>query len=455
MYLLDDTIVAPLTPVGQGAVTILRISGPDSIALVNSFFKPVSTVETLKSHYFYYGHFYISEVAIDEIMLVIMKSPKSYTCEDVVEIHCHASIAIVTDILDDLLSKGVRMADPGEFTFRAFKNGRIDLSESEAVADLIASRSATASRLALRQLEGELSHRIFLIKDLVVNMLSLLEAYIDFPEEDISSDHYSSLLSNSQAVLSSIEVLLAGFDEGRLLRDGLSLLILGKPNVGKSSLLNALLGQDRAIVTDIPGTTRDIIQESITLRGFPVTVIDTAGIRQTDDPIERDGVTRAKQQIAKADIVLYMVDGAEEFDPAIFDDIELLESSHFCLVVNKMDKVGFEIPKQLNDYPVATVSVKYKEGLDSLIDCIFTQLNISGVDNSESVLVSDRRHRDALLRTRSFILEFYQSIQSVSVSDEFLAIHLRDALYSLGEITGETTTDDILNTIFNRFCIGK
>jgi tRNA modification GTPase len=455
MYLHDDTIVAPLTPVGQGAVTILRISGPESISLVKSFFKPVSAIDTFKSHHFYYGHFCMSEEAIDEIMLVIMKSPKSYTCEDVVEIHCHASIAIVTNILDDLLSKGVRMAEPGEFTYRAFKNGRIDLSESEAVADLIASRSATASRVALRQLEGELSRHILSIKNLVIDMLSLLEAYIDFPEEDISSEHHSSLLFNSQSVLEAVDILLNGFDEGRLLREGISLLILGKPNVGKSSLLNALLGQDRAIVTDIPGTTRDIIQESITLRGFPMTVVDTAGIRQTDDPIERDGVSRAKQQIEKADIVLYMVDGSEQFDSSVFDDILLLESSHFCVVLNKMDKDSFEVPSQLDMYPFVAVSVKNNEGLDALVDCIFSQLNISCVDNTESVVVSDRRHRDALLRTRSYVMEFYQALQSVSTSDEFLTIHLRDALYSLGEITGETTTDDILDNIFSRFCIGK
>lgn len=456
MFSDDDTIIAPLTPPGQGAVTILRLSGAKSVDFLSRCFvkRNKSHFSSFDSHRFYYGFIYSDDVFIDEVMAVYMASPRSYTCEDVVEIHCHASVAIIKTVIDLFVSFGVRIAEPGEFTYRAFRNGRIDLSHAEAVADLIASKSRMASQLALRQMTGALSDRVFSFKDSLLRMLALVEAYIDFPEEDIEISHAQLLKNDATSLLQSFDHLLTGYDEGRILRDGFSLLILGKPNVGKSSLLNLLVGEDRAIVTNIPGTTRDIIQESITLNGFPVTLVDTAGIRDSDDPIEQDGVQRAKSKIKSADIILYLVDGSCPFDPSILEDISLLPVGQFIIVANKADKDNFLLADDIQQYPNFSISVKCDLGISDLIAGILDMLNIHQESRDESVVLSDRRHRDILVRCKSYLNDFICAFDT-GESDEFLALHLREALQALGEITGETTPDDILNDIFSRFCIGK
>ncbi|WP_316347785.1 tRNA uridine-5-carboxymethylaminomethyl(34) synthesis GTPase MnmE [Desulfuromonas acetoxidans] len=453
----DDTIIAPLTAPGHGAVTILRLSGSKSLDLVLTHFfnKSFNRFRSLLSHYFYYGFICDEGVSIDEVMVVYMASPKSYTREDVVEIHCHSSVAVVRNIIDIFVRSGVRIAEPGEFTYRAFKNGRIDLSHAEAIADLIAAKSTMASQLALRQMKGALSGRVYEFKDTILSMLALIEAYIDFPEEDIDKHHALSIQRDCELLLSKVEETLSGYDEGKILREGFSLLILGKPNVGKSSLLNLLVGEDRAIVTNIPGTTRDIIQETITLHGYPITVIDTAGIRDSDDPIEQDGVSRAKNQIGSADVILYMVDGSQPFDISIVQDIKLLPADRFIFVVNKCDKPDFDFPEsQISNFINFSISVKENTGVEQLINGILDKLNLNSRHHDESVVLSDRRHKDILVRCHAFLKDFIEAFES-GHSDEFLALHLREALQALGEITGETTPDDILNDIFGRFCIGK
>ncbi|WP_321529987.1 tRNA uridine-5-carboxymethylaminomethyl(34) synthesis GTPase MnmE [uncultured Desulfuromonas sp.] len=457
MFSDDDTIIAPLTAPGHGAVTILRLSGSNSLDIVlpHFFTKSLNRFKSLSSHFFYYGFICDKGVSLDEVMVVYMAAPKSYTCEDVVEIHCHASVAVVRAIIDVFVKSGVRIAEPGEFTYRAFKNGRIDLSHAEAIADLIAAKSSMASQLALRQMKGALSDRVYGFKDKILSMLALIEAYIDFPEEDIETQHALSIQGDCEFLLLKIEETLSGYDEGKILRDGFSLLILGKPNVGKSSLLNLLVGEDRAIVTNIPGTTRDIIQETITLHGYPITVIDTAGIRESDDPIEQDGVLRAKKQIQSADVVLYMIDGSQPFDGSIFQDIELLPSDRFIFVINKCDKPDFDFPKEhLSSFLNFSISVKENIDVDRLINGILDKLNLKSQHYDESVILSDRRHKEVLIRCYSYLKDFKAAFES-GQSDEFLALHLREALQALGEITGETTPDDILNDIFGRFCIGK
>lgn len=452
---MTDIIVAPATPVSDGGIAIIRLSGINCLSIVKPFFHTPSGFCDFDSHTLYYGHFHnaVGNV-VDEVMCVCMVSPRSYTGEDVVEIHCHGGRVVVRLILDTLLENGCRMAQPGEFTQRAFLSGRIDLSKAEAVADIIASRSELSASIAADQLSGCLSKKIYEYRDVIIRILSLVEAYIDFPEDDMDAPHIDSIESDLSVLLCEIDKLIVGFEEGRILKDGLSVLILGKPNVGKSSILNRLVGQERAIVTDIAGTTRDLIEECVTLSGLSLRFIDTAGIRHTDDAVESVGVARAKSQISRADLVLYVVDGTL-INLTDFNEVhELLEDVPVIVLVNKSDVEGCAIPSFLAEKRYLLISAKDGSGFDRLADEILDVFKISGSEERESYLISDRRHRDALLRCQQFLLQFkHEFLQGCS--PEFLSIHLRDALSALGDITGETTPDEILNTIFSRFCVGK
>lgn len=453
--MMTDIIVAPATPVSDGGIAIIRLSGINCLSSVKPFFRTPSGSCDFCSHTLYYGHFHnVVGNVLDEVMCVCMFAPRSYTGEDVVEIHCHGGRVVVRLILDTLLENGCRMAHSGEFTQRAFLNGRIDLSKAEAVADIIASRSELSASIAADQLSGCLSKKIYEFRDIIIGILSLVEAYIDFPEDDMDAPHIDSIESDLSVLLCDIDSLICGFEEGRIIKDGLSVLILGKPNVGKSSILNRLVGQERAIVTDIAGTTRDLIEESVTLSGLSLRFIDTAGIRDTDDPVESVGVDRAKSQIDSADLVLYVVDGTRE-DLAGFNEVYgLLSDVPVIVLVNKADVVGCATPGFLSKHRSLLLSAKDGSGFDHLADEILDVFKISGSEERESYLVSDRRHRDALFGCQQYLLQFKQDFLH-SCSPEFLSIHLRDALSALGDITGETTPDEILNTIFSRFCVGK
>lgn len=452
---MSDIIVAPATPVSDGGIAIIRLSGPNCLSMIKPFFKTPSRLCDFDSHRLYYGHFHNSAGSIiDEVMCVCMFSPRSYTGEDVAEIHCHGGRVVVRLILDTLLEAGCRMAQPGEFTQRAFLNGRIDLSKAEAVADIIASRSALSASIAASQLSGCLSNKIYEYRDAIIGILSLVEAYIDFPEDDMDAPHIDSIDSDLTVLLYEIDKLICGFEEGRIIKDGLSVLILGKPNVGKSSILNRLVGEERAIVTDIAGTTRDLIEESISFSGLSLRFIDTAGIRHTEDAVESVGVARAKSQISRADLVLFVVDGTS-INLDDFNEInELLSDVPVIVLVNKSDVDGCTVPDFLDQYRCLLISAKEGLGFELLADEILDVFKINGSEERESYLISDRRHRDALLRCQSFLLQFKGEF-SQGCSPEFLSIHLRDALSALGDITGETTPDEILNTIFSRFCVGK
>ena len=451
----SDIIVAPATAVSDGGIAIVRMSGVDCLSLVEPYFKPGMIKCPFQSHMMYYGHFISQQNnVIDEVMFVHMMSPRSYTGEDVVEIHCHGGRIVVRQILDILLEAGCRMANPGEFTQRAFLNGRIDLVEAEAVADLIVSRSDLSAKIAVAQMDGGLSSVVYKYRDQITKILSLVEAYIDFPEEDMDAPHIKSISSDLEVLLSGVSQLIDGFEEGRVIKDGLSLLIMGEPNVGKSSILNRFIGEDRAIVTDIPGTTRDIIEESIVISGLSLRFIDTAGIRDTDDPIERDGVRRAIEKVSSADLILYVIDGTCTYGDELLSTLVEYGEIPLIVLVNKSDKETCCVPEVLNDFKTLSISAKSGEGFNDLKDEILSIFKLSGSEERESFLVSDRRHRDALFCAHNFLREF--EIDFISgLSPEFLSIHLRDALSSLGDITGETTPDDILNTIFSRFCIGK
>ena len=451
-----DTIAAPATPTGPGGIGIIRLSGPRAEAVLQGLFRPTRPHQRLRSHQLYHGRIVDNcGVVIDEVLAVVMRAPHSYTREDVAEIHCHGGNVILRRILDQLLETGVRLANPGEFTQRAFLNGRLDLSEAEAVIDLIQSRSEGSRRVALEQLQGRLSRAIHGFQDQVADLLALVETYVDFPEEDIPLPQIESLGAQSTEVRQQIGLLLQDFENGRILREGLSVLILGCPNVGKSSLLNALLGEARAIVTPLPGTTRDIIEEQLCLGGVPLRLVDTAGVRETSDLVEAEGVRRAREKIAGADLILFVIDGSRGLTPDDRFALELCAGQRLLLTVNKCDLGIHPLDPSLSAWPRVDISAHTGQGLETLRQAIIGFFRAEdGREGADTPLLSDHRHREALVFARQ-ALERFESGVNQEYSVEFLAVELREALQALGQITGETTPDDILERIFSRFCIGK
>lgn len=455
MY-VRDTIAAISTPVGEGGIGIVRISGPQALPIARSIFRSKSN-GGLKSHRFSYGAVLHPETGelVDEAMVVFMKAPNSYTREDVVEIQCHGGSLVVGRILSLALSEGARLADPGEFTKRAFLNGRIDLVQAEAVMDVISSRTDASLALAQHQREGLLSRRISVVKEGILYALAYVEALIDFPEDDVDVAVETDVLGRVTPALAELNALIEGFDEGRVLRDGVSVVIAGKPNVGKSSLLNTLLKEKRAIVTSVPGTTRDLIEEVVNINGLPVKLLDTAGIRESEDQVEQEGVRLSLDRIPKADLVLFVVDGSAPFGD---EDAAILQAigTKSCLVVkNKSDLTGqLQLPAGCNA-PAVAISTLTGEGVPGLRDAISRAfMHGAAIDSREFVAVSKARHRDALLKARTSLESFVGNLHA-GVSMELLPVDLRDALDAVGEVTGETTADDVLDRIFSSFCIGK
>lgn len=456
MY-LSDTIAAVSTPVGEGGIAVIRISGPGSLQILGSLFKRKNDGGFL-SHRFYYGEIISPEsgAVVDEAMCVFMRAPRSFTCEDVVEIQCHSGTLIIQQILALVLSSGARLAEPGEFTRRAFLNGRIDLLQAEAVIDLIRGKTEASLAVARQQSDGALSAALLQIRNQIRQALALAEAYIDFPDEDMGENDIDQFLNQLIAAAKHIDELVASYEEGKLLRDGVSVLIAGKPNVGKSSLLNTLLKEKRAIVTSVPGTTRDLIEEVISINGLPVKLLDTAGIRNPEDPIEREGVNLALERIPTADLILYILDSSRNFD----DDDRLVADSlagrKTLIVFNKADlSAQLTLPSDLHALPSTSISTFTGEGIEGLKKLIADSfLHGKAVDSREYTLLTKVRHRDTLQRV-ALILKSLANFPEKLVHGELVAIDLREALHLLGQITGETATDDILDLIFDQFCIGK
>jgi tRNA modification GTPase len=455
MY-LRDTIAAISTPVGEGGIGIVRISGPASLGIARSIFRAKSN-GGLKSHRFSYGSLVdpSSDAIVDEAMVVYMKAPNSYTREDVVEIQCHGGTLVVSKILALTVSEGARLADPGEFTKRAFLNGRIDLVQAEAIMDVIASRTEASLALAQHQREGLLSQRISAIKEGVIYALAYVEALIDFPEDDVDVAVETDVLGRVEPALSGLSDLIEGFEEGRVLRDGVSVVIAGKPNVGKSSLLNTLLKEKRAIVTAVPGTTRDLIEEVVNINGLPVKLLDTAGIRDSEDHVEQEGVRLTLDRIPKADLVLFVIDNSSPFTDEDRAILQAIGRKPYVLVRNKSDLPAVaELPAELSAATVA-ISTLAGLGIGDLRESITAAfMHGKAVDSRTLVAVSKARHRDSLLKARDALQRFVASLRE-GVNMELLPVDLRDALDALGEVTGETTADDVLDRIFSSFCIGK
>ncbi len=458
----DDTIAAISTPPGEAGISIVRMSGKDSLEIASRIFlsKRGTDIKDSPSHKLHYGFIIdpATHMKIDEVLLSIMRRPNTYTKEDMVEINCHGGYFITRRILELLLKNGARLAEPGEFTMRAFLNGRIDLTQAEAIIDLIRADSEYSERIAIESLTGTLRKRIEDIMENLMKIVTEVEAYIDFPEEDIDIPS-SEWLTKLIAIHQKIEELSDSFYEGKILKEGLKVAIAGRPNVGKSSLLNRLLEEERVIVTDIPGTTRDTIEETINIKGIHLRLIDTAGIRKAKDIIEEEGIRRSKEAIERADLILFVIDGSEPLEEG---DISLLKkikesNKRFIAVINKKDRglvplkdQRFEGIKRVN------ISALTGEGIDELKETIFEILT-QGMNyrKGELPLITRVRHKDLLDQASRSIENAINGVRE-SLSTELLSLELRNSMESLGEITGTTiTSEDILRRIFSEFCIGK
>jgi len=480
--MLDDTIAAIATPLGEGGLAVIRLSGPEAFAIADKNFQPVGKSSfkpsSAPTHTIQYGRIVRHGQTVDEVLLAVMRAPRTFTREDAIEITCHGGLLPAKMVLDTVLENGARLAEPGEFTRRAFLNGRIDLTQAEAVADLIHSRTELALAAANEQLAGKLSQRINQLRDDMMKILAHVEAHIDFPDEDISPDTKEQLLARLESGVAFMDELLRTANEGQILRRGIRVAIVGRPNAGKSSLLNQLLGRDRAIVSPIPGTTRDTIEETANIRGLPVVFIDTAGLREAGDEIEIEGIRRSRESLAKAEFILHVLDASEPLTPADEKYLTEFTGKKRILVRNKIDlPMKLQLPLApsffLSDGDrlvegrvrecdagdavtrrVVDVSCVAGQGIEALKDGI-KGLAWSGEIRMEMLEVMiNSRHQDALNRARAATRQTIDALRA-DLTLELTAMDLRIAVNAIGEIVGKTTTEDLLDSIFSQFCLGK
>ena len=470
----SDTIAAIATPIGEAGLAVIRLSGPQSFYIADATFHPIGKHSVKPSaastHTIHFGHIFRNGTTIDEVLLSVMRAPRTFTREDVIEITCHGGLLPAKLVLDTLLEKGARLAEPGEFTRRAFLNGRIDLAQAEAVSDLIHSRTELALRAANEQLAGKLSQRINILRDDFLKILAHVEAHIDFPDEDIAPDTKDQLLSRLERGIAFIDELLRTANEGRILRRGIRAAIIGRPNAGKSSLLNQLLGHDRAIVSSIPGTTRDTIEETANIRGLPVVFIDTAGLRDAADEIEKEGVRRSHESLEQADLILHVLDSSEPRTEADERYLSELSSRKRILILNKSDLptnvtsdawrvTGENLLSHVTchaspDPPVLRISCLTGQGLEALKDAIKDRIWSGEIKAEMLQVMINSRHQDALSRARVAALRTLEALRADQPLD-LVALDLRIAVNAIGEIVGKTSTEDLLDMIFSQFCIGK
>lgn len=467
----NRTIAAIATPPGNGGVGIVRISGSKSVEIARSIFRrscgrsegnsPADDPSfSFKSHHLYYGHIIDPEsgAVVDEVLVVAMLAPRSYTAEDVVEIQAHAGAYVMKSILDILTGEGAELADPGEFTKRAFMNGRIDLAQAEAVIDVINARTAASLAMAQEQMSGAMGEEISGIRKVLIDILTEIEAVIDFPDDvgDIL-DGDAMLRKLRSAVTGKVSSLLARYENAHFLRDGLKLVIVGPPNAGKSSLMNLLVNRERSIVTPVPGTTRDLIEDAFNLNGMPMVITDTAGLHDTDDPVESIGIERAEASIDAADMILYVIDAQQGVSAHDRQTLTGLSGRDLVLVVNKTDRLGdgvrMAIPDELKSVPAVHISAKENLGIDGLKDCV-TEISMGKIGGDKSSIVPNLRHKGLLDTVMSSVSTFSDGVET-QTPFELLAIDLEDGIAALGEIIGDSARPDILDNIFSNFCIGK
>ena len=455
-----DTIAAIATAMGNSGIGIVRISGDEAVEIADRIFKLKGGKETLaeqKSHTIHYGFVCDGEEVIDEVLVMLMKGPRSFTAEDTVEIDCHGGMLVTRRILEAVLKAGARLADPGEFTKRAFLNGRIDLSQAEAVIDVINAKNEYALKSSVGQLRGSVSKRIKDLREKIIFEIAFIESALDDPEH-ISLDGYGEKLMNIVEDM-SLELckLIKSSSNGRVVSEGVKTVILGKPNAGKSSLMNVLVGEDRAIVTDIAGTTRDILEEHIYLQGISLNVVDTAGIRDTDDVVEKIGVTRAMSAAEDADLIIYVVDGSRELDENDYQIMEFIKDRKAVVLLNKSDLeqvVSIDEIMEKSGHAVIAISAKKESGIDKLEEEIKSLFYEGEIDFNDQVMITNVRHAQALREAYDSILMVKRSIED-EMPEDFYSIDLMNAYEKLGLIIGESVEDDLVNEIFSKFCMGK
>jgi tRNA modification GTPase len=457
----DETIVAIATPLGEGGLAVIRISGAQAFTVADKCFQPVGKSSLKPSaaltHTIQFGKIVRDKKIIDEVLLAVLRAPRTFTREDTVEISCHGGILPAKLVLDTLLANGARLAEPGEFTRRAFLNGRIDLAQAEAVADLIHSRTELALAAANEQLAGKLSQRINKLRDDLMLTLAHVEAHIDFPDEDISPDTKGKLLQRLENGISFMDELLRTANEGQILRRGIRAAIVGRPNAGKSSLLNQLLGRDRAIVSPIAGTTRDTIEETANIRGLPVNFIDTAGLREARDEIELEGIRRSRESLASAEFILHVLDASEPLTDADRNYLAEFADKKRILVLNKTDlPIKLVLPVETTHLQpaICNASCLSGQGIEALKDAIKNLVWAGEIKSEMLQVMINSRHQDALKRARATARQATDAL-SADATLELVAMDLRIAANAVGEIVGKTTTEDLLDSIFSAFCIGK
>jgi len=455
--MLFDTIAAISTPRGEGGIGIIRISGDKSFEILDKIFNTKNPNRDLGFYKFNYGFIHDNGKIVDEVMAVRMKAPKTYTCEDVVEINCHGGHLISEKVLELVLKNGARHAEQGEFTKRAFMNGRIDLSQAEAVMDIIQGKTEKSISLSLEQLRGDLRDKIGSFKKALLDVTAHVNVVLDYPEEGIDDPLPSNLRENLENVYAEADRLISSYDKGKKIKEGIKTVIAGKPNVGKSTLLNSLLKEERAIVTHIPGTTRDVIEEIINIKGVPLVLVDTAGIRKTDDIVENIGVEKSKQFIGKADLVLLVLDASKELEN---EDIEVINQikenkKKVIVLLNKIDlnkKINLAGHNLEN---IVEISAKDNIGIEDMQEKIYSYIVEEDVENSsEKLIITNIRHKTALEKTKDAIKNIFETID-MGLPMDLISVDLKEALDSLSEITGEISSEDILDHVFGNFCVGK
>ncbi len=455
-----DTIAAIATALSNAGLSIVRISGSEALQIIDRIYISKSGNKILSeqpTHTIHYGFIKDGEEIIDEVMVSIMKEPTTYTRENVVEINCHGGVVVTKRILQTVVKYGARIAEPGEFTKRAFLNGRIDLSQAEAVIDIIHAKSEYALSSSVKQLNGGILERVKEIRDAIIYDIAYIEAALDDPEHINIDNYHDELVTNCKSISEKIQKLLSTADNGKIIREGIQTVIVGKPNAGKSSLLNVLVGEDRAIVTDIAGTTRDTLEEMIQLNGVVLNIIDTAGIRSTEDIVERIGVDRAKKVAKDADLILYVVDGSRELDENDRHIMEIIKDRKAIVLLNKSDleqKIrGSEIEK-LTGKQVIIISAKQNRGIEELEECVKNMFFTGDLSFNDEVYITNLRHKEALEESLTSVRQAMESMET-GMPEDFYTIDLMNAYAKLGEIIGEEVGDDLVNTIFQKFCMGK
>ena len=460
----QDTIAAISTGMTNSGIGIVRISGSEALEIADRVYEGKETITEVPTHTIHYGHIMDGEETVDEVLVMVMRGPRTFTGEDTVEINCHGGTYVVSRVLETVLKAGARPAEPGEFTKRAFLNGKMDLSQAEAVIDVITSENEYALQSSISQLKGSVKNRIKEIREKIIYHTAFIETALDDPEH-ISVDGYGEVLKEAaEEVIDQLKELIDSSDDGRIMKEGIQTVILGKPNAGKSSLLNILAGHDRAIVTDIEGTTRDVLEEQIRLQGLTLNIIDTAGIRQTDDIVEKMGVDKAKEYAKEADLIIYVVDASrnlDENDEKIFD---LIYDKRTVILLNKsdLDTVVTEemirerisqkgVQKQI---PVIAISAKEEQGIKELENTVKAMFLKGDLSFNEEVYITNARQKNALVNARESMKKVIFSIDA-GMPEDFYSIDLMDAYESLGNITGESIGEDLVNEIFSKFCMGK